>query len=237
MGLHPSPLHPGCFPGQREPLRLSSLSSAAEASLFRGPQRPLQESPSISGTCPGPSSQRGQDFWSPSLPIPGSKLVRWARKSVREIHPGRPGVPQTQPGLSPATPPPPPSPPQGPFLNLRLSRVLDARQGQRVSLEGEPWSARGGQGAAWAEGTGPGPWQGCWVGGAGVGQGSAPLRSQLPETKAEPRCTGLGGGPGAAPQGLVPCRWGGWTPGACRLEEGGAPGQEAVFPEVPPAGA
>ena len=106
MGLHPSPLHPGCFPGQREPLRLLSLSSAAEASLFRGPQRPLQESPSISGTCPGPSSQRGQDFWSPSLLIPGSKLVRWARKRVREIHPGRPGVPQTQPGLSPVTHPP-----------------------------------------------------------------------------------------------------------------------------------
>nr|XP_020736707.1 zinc finger protein GLI4 isoform X1 [Odocoileus virginianus texanus] len=32
-------------PGPREPLRLSSLSSAAEASLFRGPQRPLQERP------------------------------------------------------------------------------------------------------------------------------------------------------------------------------------------------
>lgn len=27
----------------------------------------------------------------------------------------------------------------------------------------------------------------------------------------------------------------GWTPGAHRLEEGGAPGQEAVFVEVPPA--
>ena len=102
----------------------------------------------------------------------------------------------------------PPPPPQGPFLNLQLSRVLDTRQDQRVSLEGEPWSTRGGQGAAWTEGTGPGPWQGCWVGGAGVGQGSAPLHLQLPETKAEPRCTGLGGGPGAAPQGLVPCRWG-----------------------------
>lgn len=88
------------------------------------------------------------------------------------------------------------------FLNLRLSRVLDARQGQRVSLEGEPLiSSEQGREQHGPRGRGLVPGRGAGLEGAGAVQGSAPLRPQLPETKVEPHCTGLGGGLGVAPSG------------------------------------
>lgn len=102
-----------------------------------------------------------------------------------------------------------------------------------MSLEGEPWSARAGQGAAWAEGTGPGPWQGCWVGGCRCGAGLSPSSLVAPKDYSGAALHWAGWWAWHSPSGTSALQMEGWTPGARRLEEGGAPGKEAVFPEVP----
>lgn len=80
------------------PLLLRLRSSGVHRGLCK-------KDPSISGTCPEPSSQRGQDFWSPSLPTPKSKFVRWARKNIRGIHAGRPEGPSDTARPEPSDPP------------------------------------------------------------------------------------------------------------------------------------